>query len=100
MPRDSADHSGRHGEGPLPAPAAPKTATADARDVEEALEQLIEGAVTQTQPQPLLTAPELRGRVAIVTGGSSGIGRAVSLALASNGVHVSFNYLDDGPSSV
>ena len=87
---------GVHGKRPA---APPETATADARDVEEALEQLIEGAIPKTQPQPLIAAPELRGRVAIVTGGSSGIGRAVSLALASNGVHVAFNYLDDGPGS-
>jgi 3-oxoacyl-[acyl-carrier protein] reductase len=31
-----------------------------------------------------------------VTGGSSGIGHAVALALATNGVHVAFNYLDEG----
>jgi 3-oxoacyl-[acyl-carrier protein] reductase len=63
----------------------------------EAVEQLIETAVPQTQPQPLISAPDLRGRVAIVTGGSSGIGHAVSLAFARNGVQVAFNYLDDGP---
>ena len=67
--------------------------------MEEAVEQLIEGVVPQTQPQPLSTAPDLRGRSAIVTGGSTGIGRAVALALAGNGVHVAFNFLDDGPVS-
>ena len=63
------------------------------------VDQLIEAAVPQTQPQAMLVAPELRGRVAIVTGGSTGIGRAVALALASSGVHVAFNFLDDGPAS-
>ena len=82
-------------ERPLP----PQVLTADLREVEDAVEQLIEAAVPQTQPQALLSAPELRGRVAIVTGGSTGIGRAISLALGANGVHVAFNYLDDGPGS-
>lgn len=98
MPGDPRGRGGR--DAPLPAPAVPKTATVEDDNVQEALDQLIVGAaVPQTQTQPLLSAPELRGRVAIVTGGSSGIGRAVSLALATNGVHVAFNYLDDGPAS-
>lgn len=99
MARDPADPNGRHGESPLPAPPVPQTTTADSRDVEEALEQLIEGAIPQAKPQPLIAAPDLRGRVAIVTGGSSGIGRGIALAFATSGVHVAFNYLDDGPGS-
>jgi hypothetical protein len=48
---------------PAPAPAPPvlEAPTADPRDVQEALEQLIEGAVPQSQPRPLLSAPEVRG---------------------------------------
>ena len=34
--------------------------------------------------------------MAVVTGASSGIGRAVVLELARCGVHIAFNYMDDG----
>lgn len=67
------------------------------RDVEDAVEQLIEEiAVPETQPQPHRLAPDLRGRVAIVTGASRGIGRAVATELAAAGVHIGFTFLDDG----
>ncbi len=39
---------------------------------------------------------DLRGQVALVTGGATRVGRVIALALAGRGVHVAFTYLDDG----
>jgi len=43
------------------------------------------------EPPPIPTYPELAGRVALVTGGSKGIGAATCRALAANGVRVAVN---------
>jgi 3-oxoacyl-[acyl-carrier protein] reductase len=42
-------------------------------------------------PRPIPTYPDLAGRVALVTGGSTGIGAATSRMLAANGVKVAVN---------
>jgi 3-oxoacyl-[acyl-carrier protein] reductase len=67
--------------------------------VRQVVEQLIEEIGVEPSPQPLIPANQMRGRVAIVTGGSSGIGRAITLELARAGVHVAFCFLDVGPAS-
>lgn len=48
----------------------------------------------QTQPrsQP---AGRLQDKIALITGGDSGIGRAVALAFAAQGAHVAIAYLDE-----
>jgi 3-oxoacyl-[acyl-carrier protein] reductase len=64
-----------------------------------AVVQLLDEVGTEARAQPVLDSSNLRGQVAIVTGGSSGIGRAVALVLAQGGMHVGFCFLDDGASS-
>ena len=70
----------------------PETAT-------DVVEALFDEVTTESQPQPVLHVENLSGKVAIVSGGSSGIGRAVALELALCGTHIAFCYLNDGDES-
>jgi 3-oxoacyl-[acyl-carrier protein] reductase len=65
-------------------------------EMQDAVEALLDEVGEETQPQPQLDSTRLRGQVAIVTGGSSGIGRAVALELAGCGTHIAFCFLDSG----
>jgi 3-oxoacyl-[acyl-carrier protein] reductase len=60
--------------------------------VADPVEQLLEQVVEETQPQSLNYGPAMRGRTAIVTGGATGIGKAIALEFARHGVHVAFNW--------
>lgn len=65
-------------------------------DMHGAVEALLDEVGTETEPRPEFDATNLRGQVAIVSGGSSGIGRAIALELATCGCHVAFCFLDAG----
>lgn len=87
--------------GRVPEPGDEPTLTAQENaDVEHAVEQLLEEvAGPETQTERILQGHELRGRCAIITGASRGIGRAVALDLAEVGVDIAFNFLDEGGNS-
>lgn len=68
-------------------------------DMHDAVEALLDEVGVETQTQPLFDVTGLRGQVAVVTGGSSGIGRAVALELARCGTHIAFCFLDTGSQS-
>jgi 3-oxoacyl-[acyl-carrier protein] reductase len=63
---------------------------------EEAVEQLLAEVVEETQPQTQRLFTGMRDSAAIVTGGATGIGRAICLELARHGVNIAFNYRDGG----
>src|SRR5213595_830621 len=49
---------------------------------------------TETRPDPLRLAETVQGRVAIVTGGATGLGRATAIEFAQQGTAVAINYVD------
>ena len=55
-----------------------------------------DGTALAERPEREAVGMGMTGMVALVTGGSSGIGRATAFAFAEQGVHVAFNFLDDG----
>ena len=60
--------------------------------VADPVQQLLEEVVEETEPRSLAYGSNMRGRIAIVTGGATGIGKAIALEFARHGVHVAFNW--------
>ena len=50
--------------------------------------------VVQERPDPVRVGDGFQGRVAVVTGGATGLGRAVGLEFAQRGAAIAFNYLE------
>jgi len=47
------------------------------------------------QPEKTSSEPEpMNGKVAMISGGATGLGRAIGLEFARRGVHVAFNYVE------
>lgn len=59
---------------------------------------LLDSVTENPEPEVQLLGRSLRGRSVIVTGGATGIGRAISLEFAKAGCHVGFNYFGDDSS--
>jgi len=53
----------------------------------------------QTHPRSLPDLESVRGKVAVISGGSSGIGRAIAMDFARAGADVAFCFLDTGEES-
>jgi 3-oxoacyl-[acyl-carrier protein] reductase len=71
----------------------------DDRAPSSVLEPLFDEVEVQAQLQPLLDLGDLRGKVVVVSGGSSGIGRVIAMNFARAGAHVAFCFLDTGEES-
>lgn len=65
----------------------------------DAVKELLSQMAAEPGPEPAIEFPFQRDRVALITGGSSGIGRATAIGFARGGVHIAFNYLDTGAAS-
>jgi 3-oxoacyl-[acyl-carrier protein] reductase len=82
------DLAARESQPPVPSVPSPTA------DVQDAVEMLLEEVVEDPEVAPLMSTRGMRGRCALITGGATGIGRAVALELAGLGCNIAFNYFD------
>ena len=76
----------------------PKPSDAPAKPLQRQSQPGIEAEMTPKpvpESQDYRAAGKLKDRVAIITGGDSGIGRAVAIAFAREGAHVVLSYLEE-----
>ncbi len=69
------------------------------KPVRPAQEQKLPGIEEKMKPKPIADRPEpqnkLQDKVAVITGGDSGIGRAVAILFAKEGANVAISYLNE-----
>jgi 3-oxoacyl-[acyl-carrier protein] reductase len=71
----------------------------DPATVEESVELLLEEMTEEPSPEPFRFTRSLRGRCVLVTGGATGIGRAIALEFARNGSNIAFNFFSEDESA-
>jgi NAD(P)-dependent dehydrogenase (short-subunit alcohol dehydrogenase family) len=73
----------------------------ETKQVKKPQKQKLPGRQTEMRPQPVVDRPEqkgsgkLRNKIAFITGGDSGIGKAVAVLFAKEGADVAISYLNE-----